>query len=73
MGKTPLTPQILREKGFEEQMKFGHVFYVKGKCALVYSFAWIPCNLEFGAPLSTNVYVNTLEDLEKLMTEGGLA
>jgi len=67
MNKTLLTPEILREKGFEEKLMFGHICYVKGKYAVVYSFAWIPCALEFGQPLSTNVYVNTWEELEALM------
>lgn len=69
MGQTPLTPKVLRDKEFEERMMYGHVFYVKGKYAVTYSFAWIPCNFESGTPLATNVYVNTWEELEKLMEE----
>ena len=72
MEHTPITPQLLRQKGFEERMMFGHVVYVKENCALVYSYAWIPCNLNSGTPLSTNVYVNTWEEYEKLMQEGGV-
>ncbi len=33
--------------------------------------AWLPCNYETGEPLSTNIYVNTWEEFEKLMLEGG--
>lgn len=69
---TPITPRLLREKGFEERMMFGQVVYVKANCALVYSYAWIPCNLDSGTPLSTLVFVNTWEELEKLMKEGGI-
>lgn len=67
MEGTILTPQILREKGFKEKLMFGHICFVKGKYAVVYSFAWIPCTLKFGQPLSTNVFVNTWEELENLM------
>ena len=71
MGKTQITPQLLLQKGFDEKMMFGQTIYVKGKYALVHSFAWVPCNLEFGTPLSTNMYVNTWEEFEKLTLEGG--
>ena len=70
MEQTPLTPKVLRNKGFKERLMFGQIVYVKGKCAVVYSFAWIPCNIESGIPLATNVFVNTWEELEKLMEEG---
>lgn len=69
--QTMLTRQILLENGFEEKMMYGQIFYVKGNCAVVHSFKWVPCNLESGVPLSTNVYVNTMEELEKLLQEGG--
>ena len=70
MEQTPLTPKVLRDKGFEEKMMYGHIFYVKGKYAVTYFFEWIPCNFETRIPLATNVYVNTWEELEKLMEEG---
>ena len=68
---TKLTRQILLKKGFEEKMMYGQIFFVKGNCAVVYSFKWVPCDLKSGAPLSTNVYVDTAEELEKLLQEGG--
>lgn len=67
MSETILTPQVLRDKGFEEKLMYGHVCFVKDMYAVVYSFAWIPCDLKTGQPLSTNVYVNTWEELETLM------
>ena len=70
MKQTPLTPKVLRDKGFKEKMMYGQIVFVKGKYAVVYSFAWIPCNFKSGTPLATNVYVNTWEELEKLMEEG---
>lgn len=71
MEKTIITPQLLLDKGFKERIMFGQIVYYKEKIALVYSFAWLPCNYETGKPLSTNVYVNTWEEFEKLMLEGG--
>lgn len=49
------------------EMMFGHISYVKGEYAVVYSFARIPCTLEYGQTLSSNVYVNKWEELENLM------
>ena len=71
MGNTPITSELLRQKGFVEKTIFGKNMYVKNKIAIMYSFSWIPCTLEFGQPLSTNIYVTTWEELEKLMMEGG--
>ena len=72
MEKTIITPQLLLEKGFEEKGIPEQIFYVKGDCALTYTHAWRPCNLSFGTPLTTNVYINTWEEFEKLMEEGGV-
>lgn len=71
MNGTPLSREILLEKGFVEKTKFGQEVYVKGDVALVNSFKWVPCYMESGEPLATNVYVDTWEELEKLMQEGG--
>lgn len=73
MGKTPITPLLLQEKGFEEKTMFGNICYVKDNVAIVYNFQWLPCNLETGKPLSTLITVNTYEDLEKIVKEGGLS
>lgn len=71
MNRTELTPQVLMNNGFEQRNWFGHLAFVKGKCAVVYSFHWMPCNAESGVLLSSNTYVTTWEELEKLMQEGG--
>ena len=52
---------------------FGNICYVKDNVAIVYNFQWLPCNLETGKPLSTLITVNTYEDLEKIVKEGGLS
>ncbi len=72
MNETQLTPQVLRDHGFEEKMMYGHICFVKGKVALIYSFAWIPCTIDFGQPLCQQSCVNTWEELERLMQEGGI-
>jgi hypothetical protein len=72
MNGIPLSREILLEKGFEERTKFGQEVYAKGNVALVKSFKWVPCHWESGEPLATNVYVDTWEELEKLMQEGGV-
>ena len=72
MSSTPLTPELLRKKGFEEKMMFGNVVYVKGKVGIVYHFFWLPCNMETGAPLSTLTGISTYEELQQLVKEGGL-
>ena len=72
MGKTILTPTLLREKGFSERLMFGNIYFVKSKIAVVYNFKWIPCNFELGQPLCTNVYVDTWEELVRLAKEAGI-
>lgn len=71
MNGTPLSRETLLEKGFEERTKFGQEVYVKGNVALVKSFKWVPCQMESGEPLATNLYVDTWEELETLMQKGG--
>lgn len=70
MSSTPLTPQLLRQNGFEEKMMFGNVVYVKGKVGIVYHFFWLPCNIKTGAPLSTSIAISTYEELQRLIKEG---
>lgn len=60
------------EKGFEEKSMFGEIVYVKGQVAILKKTKWIPCHLKSGEPLSTNLCVDTWEELEKLMQEGGI-
>ena len=71
MAGTPITPQRLLQNGFEEQLNDGKVFYVKEQKSVTYSYGWIPCNMDFGQPLCSLTYVNTMEELEQLMQEGG--
>ena len=72
MGQTLLSPKLLREKGFEERLMFGNVYFVKSKIAVVYQFRWIPCTMEFGEPLCTNVYIDTWEELVRLAKNAGI-
>lgn len=73
MGKTTLTPSLLREKGFVEKLMYGNIYFIKSKIAVTYNFKWIPCSTEFGQPLCTNVYVDTWEELVRLANEAGIA
>ncbi len=72
MEKTPITPQLLREKGFVEQMMFGHIVYAKGKIGVVYNFAWFPCSLDSAIPLTNLKPVSTFEELIQVAKEGGI-
>ncbi len=67
MEETKLNPQVLRDHGFEEKIMYGYICYVKGEYAVVYNFAWIPCTLESGQPLCSQLYVDTWEQLEALL------
>ena len=60
------------EKGFEEKEKEGKSIFVKGRVAIVYTTNWQPCDFESGMPLSTQMHIDTWEELEKLMQEGGI-
>ena len=53
-------------------MFFGNICYVKDNIAVVYKFRWFPCNMDTGSPLSTQMFVDTYEELETVINEGGL-
>lgn len=72
MEETPLTPKLLREKGFEERLMFGNITFVKNKVAVVYNLFWHPCNMETGQLLTSQNPVGTYEQLERVVREGGL-
>lgn len=72
MNELPLTPQVLRDHGFVEKMRNGHLFFVKNNVAITYTYGWKPCTLDFGEPLCQLEPLNTWEELERLMQEGGV-
>ena len=72
MDGIPITPKLLREKGFEERLMFGNITFVKNKVAVVYNYFWHPCNLDTGQPLTNLQPVGTYEELERVVREGGL-
>lgn len=72
MEGTPLSIELLLEKGFEEKIMEGKSVFVKEGIAIVLTTKWQPCRMEAGRLISTNVYVDTWEELEKLMQEGGI-
>lgn len=72
MEGTPLSRDVLLEKGFEEKTMEGKTFFVKEGVAIVFTTQWKPCRLEAGKLIATNVYVDTWEELEKLLREGGI-
>lgn len=72
MGRTLLSPKLLEAKGFTERLMFGDIYYVKYKIAVVYKFRWIPCTMDFGQPLCTNIYIDTWEELVRLAQDAGI-
>ena len=69
---TYLTPKVLRENGFEERLMFGRIIFAKGIVGVYLESKWIPCNMETGLPIHTNVYVNTWEELKALAKEANI-
>ena len=70
MEQTPITPTLLKDKGFVEDFRNGHLMFVKGNYAIAYFYAWIPLNInDSSITLMSNVYVNTWEEFEKLIEE----
>lgn len=67
MEETKLTPQVLRDHGFKEDMLYGHICFLKGKYAMVYNIVWIPCIIEDGQLHCQQIYVDTWEQLENLL------
>ena len=69
--QTSLHPKDLIVDGFREIIFEGRFYYIKNHIAVTYDgFAWRPCNLDFGRPYTTSVYINNLEELHRLMAEG---
>ena len=72
MKETPITPKVLKEHGFLEKTIEGHLCYVRENVAVTQNPSWILCDLYTGTPLCTTECVNTWEELEKSMIEGGI-
>ncbi|MBR5698455.1 MAG: hypothetical protein IKX44_07545 [Prevotella sp.] len=66
-AKTPITETNLLEYGFEKRKYGSIVFFVKDEFAIVQNIKWLPCNIYTGVPLSTGLYVDTMEELEQLL------
>lgn len=70
MDQTPITPSLLKKKGFEIEVVNGNTIYKKGNLAIMHIYSsWMPVNLDFNIPLVTNVYVNTWEEYERLINQ----
>ena len=61
-----ITKELLLESGFEKRYNTEGEYYVKDKVAIVKNIKWLPCNYETGFPLNTGIYIDTIEELEKL-------
>ena len=72
MKETPITQKVLKEHGFLEKTIGGHLCYVRGNVAVTKDTSWILCDLHTGTPLCTTEYVNTWEEFERSMSEGGI-
>ena len=67
-----ITADILLARGFEQKQGDGGVYYVKGKVGVVHNSQWLPCNVDSGKPLSTGLYINTMEELAELAKEANV-
>ncbi len=62
-----ISKELLLENGFNERVVDGQTVYVKGHVALVYIFnVWIPCHYSYGALLTNQLYISSMEELEEL-------
>ena len=74
MEQTPITPTLLKEKGFVEDFRNGYLMFVNGKYAITYFYAWIPLNInDLGVTVMSNVYVNTWEEFERLCSNSNFS
>lgn len=72
MEGTPLSREVLLDKGFEEKTMEGKTVFVKEGVAIVFTTQWMPCRLKTGKLFATNLYVNTWEELVSLIQKGGM-
>lgn len=64
-----ITEEQLKQRGFvRKESKFGS-YYVLDNYCLVKNIKWQVCNYSTGNPFSTLQYVNSMEELEKLIKE----
>lgn len=66
-----ITEELLLERGFQKREYYGNLYYVRENFGIVQNVKWIPCNIDTAKPLSTGIYIETIEELEELMSEGG--
>lgn len=64
-----ITEEQLVLRGFvKKQSSFG-AYYVLDNFGVVKNFKWQVCNCHTGRPLSTLLYVETMEELEKQISD----
>ena len=65
-----ISKEQLLHKGFVcKQSTYGS-YYVYGNFGLAGNIKWQLCNPESGEPLSTLLYIETMEDVEKIINHG---
>ena len=64
-----ITDDLLLRRGFERKESQYGFYYVLGNFGIAKSIKWQPCNVETGEPLSMLLYVENMEELEKMMKE----
>ena len=71
MKNIEITPQLLIRDEFREIIFEGRFYYKKGHVVLTHDgFEWRPCNIDFGRPYATNVYLKTMDELYQFIKEG---
>ena len=65
-----ITRNLLLSRGFKKKKSDLGYYYVLGKWALAYSYKWQLCNYETGIPYSELIYVNSMEELDRMIEEG---
>ena len=64
-----ITEDQLLQRGFVRKQSALGFYYVLDNFGIVCNVRWQVCNSDTGEPLSTLLYVNTMEELEKLIGE----
>lgn len=65
-----ITREKLLKAGFIEEIKNGYRIYTcKGHYILHNGFGWCPCNMIAGEMKIGNIYLNTMEELEKIIND----
>ena len=65
-----ITKENLIKAGFNEEVVDGRTIYTRGEYSVLYNrVAWHPCTIVEGKAVISNIFLETMKELEELIIE----